>query len=484
VPGVNEVGAGTRFGDYRVSALIGQGGMGTLYRAEHVHTGKQVALKVLSESLAGSADFRRRFEREARYAQELDHPNVVPVLEIGEDGGQMFLVMPEIRGADLKMLLALEGPFEPTRLIGILEAVADALDALHERGIIHRDIKPANVIVASGEGPEPTGKAYLTDFGLSKDPARDSRALTAVGEFVGTYQYVAPEQVLGREFDHRVDVYSLGCVLYECLTGRPPFTHEDDVKLLDAHVEDPPPKVTAARPDLPEAIDQVVARAMAKDPDERYASAMEMVDAARSAFDDGEGGGGPPVGLRLLVTAGPGMGAEISIDDELVIGRHSTGAGQLSGDLEISRRHARIWRGETGYMVEDLGSTNGTVVSGRTIDAPRALAKGDVVEVGATTLLVEDVIMGQPTQTRPPGEAAPATAEPAPAPAAPPAPAPAEPPSPAPAQAPAPAQVSVGRVSLRLDIDFDTRQATVKVGDDGPELRLIERDGRWDVEPA
>jgi predicted Ser/Thr protein kinase len=453
VVGVTEIGLGTQLGNYRVTALIGQGGMGTLYRAEHVREGREVALKVLSEGLSGSADFRRRFTREARYAQELDHPNVVPVLEIGEDAGHMFLIMPEIRGTDLKMLLALEGPLEPGRLLGILEAVADALDALHERGIIHRDVKPGNVLVASGEGPEAAGTACLTDFGLSKDPGRDSRALTAAGEFVGTFQYVAPEQVLGREYDHRVDVYALGCVMYECLTGAPPFDFDDEVRLLDAHIEDPPPKVTDRRSDLPAEIDEVVARAMAKDPGDRYASAMEMVDAARSAFGDGEGGG-PPVGLRLLVTAGPGMGAEIEVEDELVIGRHSTGAGQLSGDLEISRRHARIWRAESGFMIEDLGSTNGTAVSGRAIDAPRALTRGDVVEVGTTTLLVEAVLTGQPTETR------------------------------SPQAAPAAVDVPAGRVSLRLEIDFEGRQATVKVGDDGPELRLVERDGRWDVEPA
>ena len=296
---MSEIGLGSRIGGYRVLALIGQGGMGTVYRAERVDSGEQVALKLLGESLAGSPEFRRRFVREARYARELDHPNVVSVREVGEDGAHMYMVMPEVIGNDLNTLLALEGPIEAASLLRVLDEVASALDALHGRGIIHRDVKPANVIVASGQGPQPAGRAYLTDFGLGKDPSHDSAALTAVGEFVGTFKYVAPEQVLGRELDHRVDVYSLGCLLYECLTGLAPFPHEREVEVLDAHLEDPPPKPSESRPGLPEEIDGVVARAMAKDPGERYGSAGELAAAARAAL----GVPAPParVALRLDV---------------------------------------------------------------------------------------------------------------------------------------------------------------------------------------
>ena len=465
---MSEIGLGTRVGEYTVLALIGQGGMGTVYRAEHVASGRQVALKVLSDSLAASEPFRRRFVREARYARELDHPNIVRVDEVGDDAGRMYMVMPEVHGTDLKTLLALDGPLEARRAIAILTPIGGALDALHERGILHRDVKPGNVIVASGAGPEPAGAAYLTDFGLGKDPNRDSGPLTAVGEFVGTFHYAAPEQVLGQKLSRRVDIYSLGCVLYECLSARPPFTRDRAVDVLDAHLEDPPPKVTAARPELDPEIDLVVERAMAKDPGERYATAAEMMDAAGTALgvtvapdavskdpppsdrsaerEESESRGRtapePHSGLRLRVREGndPGMG--ILVEDELVIGRGSAGAGGLAGDPQISRRHARIWRSAAGFMVEDLGSRNGTRVGGRPITQPRLIVAGDEIEVGDTTMTVEAAGAVKP---RP--EAAPP-------------------------------------LSARLKIDFAAREARVALGQKGAIVRIAERDGRWTLEPS
>lgn len=456
---MSDIGLGTRVGEYRVVALIGQGGMGTVYRAEHGTTGRQVALKVLSESLAASEPFRRRFVREARYARELDHPNIVRVEEVADDAGLMYMVMPEVQGTDLKMLLALDGPLEALRAVAILTPIAGALDALHERGILHRDIKPGNVIVASGAGSEPAGTAYLTDFGLGKDPNRDSGPLTAVGEFVGTFQYAAPEQVLGQGLDRRVDIYSLGCVLYECLTGQPPFTRERAVDVLDAHLEDPPPKVTPLRPELSPEIDSVVERALAKDPAERYATAAEMMDAAGTALgvalepagatpgdrqnvNVGEAAGEPPAGLRLRIREGNDPGTGILVDDELVIGRASSGDGGLAGDPQISRRHARIWRSTAGFMVEDLGSRNGTRVGDQPITQPRLLVAGDVIEVGGTLLIVEGAIAGS------------AFTEPA------------------------------RTLSVRLEIDFDSRETRVALGRGGTTVRVFERDRRWTVEPS
>ena len=481
---MSEIGLGTRIGAYRVLALIGQGGMGTVYRAEHVQSGAPVALKLLSDSLAASEPFRRRFEREARYARELDHPNVIPVEEVGDDGGRMYMVMPEVRGADLKMLLTLDGPLEAARAIAVLAPIADALDALHERGILHRDIKPGNVIVASGEGPEPAGTAYLTDFGLGKDQTRDSGPLTAVGEFVGTFQYASPEQVLGQELDHRVDIYALGCLLYECLTGRPPFARPNAVDVLDAHLEDPPPAVTAARPELPAAIDAVVARAMAKDRADRFETASETIEAGRTALGvadavvqtgaqaaapaperpgeaarSGEpdpAAPGAPGALRLRAVTGNAAGAEILVTDELVIGRESEGAGRLAGDAEISRRHARVWRSNVGFMVVDLGSTNGTLVGGRAIVEPRLLVAGDELELGGTKLVVE---AAAPSTGGSPAETIAAVAGEA-------------------ADAPVP------RLVLRLEVDFGARRGLVRVGEGGAPLEIAKRADRWVVEPS
>jgi pSer/pThr/pTyr-binding forkhead associated (FHA) protein len=555
---LEELGLGSQVGDYRIVALIGQGGMGTVYRAEHVSSGNRVALKVLSDELAMSEDFRRRFRREARYARELDHPNVIHVSEVGDDRGRMYMVMPEIVGEDLLTLLSLEGPLDAQRALAILSPVADALDALHGRGIIHRDVKPANVIVASGAGPQPQGRAYLTDFGLGKDPDRDSAPLTVAGQFVGTYHHAAPEQVLGRELDYRVDIYSLGCTLYQALTGSPPFVRESRVEVLDAHIEDPPPNVTASRPELPTAIDDVILRAMAKNPNERYGAAMDLIDAARAALGVEKPATAPgdarPEKLHLRVTAGAALGTEIHVTDELVIGRHSEGAGNLAGDAEISRRHARIWRAEDAFMIEDLGSTNGTSVSGTTIDLPHALAEGDTIELGGSTLVVEAVSAAQNGEAAMPAPPAaklqPPTArqteislmepvrpdpehreveasgmepvrpdpehreveasgmepvrpdpehreteasgmEPVrPDPESRETEASAvEPVRPDPqkrAKEPQTPKVEVasGPVSLHLEIDFDAREARVSVGEDGTAVRLVERDGRWVVEPS
>src|SRR5215210_445193 len=274
----DEIGVGSEIGGYRVTGLIGQGGMGVVYLAESA-SGEQVALKVLLPEIAQQEEFRRRFVRESRYATALNHPNIVPVHEVGQAGGILYLATDYVLGRDLKMLLALEGRLEPERSLALLSQVGAALDALHASGIYHRDVKPGNVIVASGEGPEEPDHCYLTDFGLSKHPTQDSKALTGAGAFVGTYHYTAPEQILGNEVDHRADIYSLGCLLYECLTTEPPFRRERETDVLHAHIEEPPPKPSEARDGLPLELDEVIAKAMAKDPEERHATCVELIEA-------------------------------------------------------------------------------------------------------------------------------------------------------------------------------------------------------------
>ncbi len=274
---------GTEVGSYRIVRILGRGGMSVVYLAEHDWLQRKVALKVLAPQLADDERFRERFVRESRLAASLDHPNVIPIYEAGASGGDLFIAMRFVEGSDLRTLLHEEGALEPARAIGILRQVASALDAAHEQGLVHRDVKPANVLLARPRSSEPVEHVYLSDFGLTKRSASDS-AVTGTGQFVGTLDYAAPEQFKGETPDARTDVYSLGCVLFECLTGRPPFRSENDAGLMYAHLQQPPPLVTSERPNLPYEIDRVVGRAMAKSPDDRPRSAGELADGAARAL--------------------------------------------------------------------------------------------------------------------------------------------------------------------------------------------------------
>jgi YVTN family beta-propeller protein len=270
---------GTRLGGYELGEVLGRGGMGVVYRATHVHLGRDVALKLLAPELGEHPDFRERFLRESRLAASLDHPNVVSVYDAGDFEGTLYIAMRYIEGTDLAEFLRQEGPLEPQTVVTMLGQVAAALDAAHECGLIHRDVKPANVMIASGH-------CYLTDFGLTKRASASevSAALTRTGDFLGTVDYVAPEQIAGKAIDGRVDVYALACVLHECLTGARPYTKDSDVAVIYAHLNDPPPRPTELRPELPPAIDRVVATGMAKAPENRYSTCAELIDAASAAL--------------------------------------------------------------------------------------------------------------------------------------------------------------------------------------------------------
>jgi len=273
---------GTRVGAYLLGRSIGRGGMGVVYRATHIHLGREVALKVLAPELSGSNEFRERFLRESRLAASLDHPNVVTVYDAGDSEGTLYIAMRYVDGIDLAEFLWRERPLEPGTALALLDQVGAALDAAHGHGLIHRDVKPANVMIASR-------RCYLTDFGLSKRASATdlSPALTRTGAFLGTVNYVAPEQIQGREIGSGTDIYALGCVLHECLTGFPPFIKDSDVAVMYAHVHDPPPRTTDRRPELPVAIDQVVATALAKAPQDRYSTCAELLATARKALLDG-----------------------------------------------------------------------------------------------------------------------------------------------------------------------------------------------------
>jgi hypothetical protein len=261
---------------YRIQSLIGRGGMSIVYLAEHVQLGRQVALKLLAPSLSADPEFRERFAHESRRAAEVDHPNVVPIFDAGEAEGQLFIAMRYIEGCDLKNLIRREGRLGIERTLLILEQAADGLDAAHERNLIHRDVKPANILVA-----EPSGHVYLTDFGVVKHTA--TQGLTKTGFFLGTVGYAAPEQIEGLPVDARTDGYALGCVLYECLAGQAPFERDRELAVMHAHLVQPPPVLPTALPALPKGLDAVIAKAMAKSKDERYATCGDVVAAARQA---------------------------------------------------------------------------------------------------------------------------------------------------------------------------------------------------------
>ena len=390
--------AGTEIAGYRIQSVLGRGAMGVVYLAERPQGGL-CALKVLSASPALDLDSATRFKREARYASTLEHPNVLALYDVGETAeGTPFFAMQYVAGEDLAALLAREGVMSLAAALTIVAQVGAALDTAHGAGIVHRDVKPANIIV--GRDPDRAPHAYLTDFGLGKSPEEDSIALTRQGQFVGTMPYTAPEEILGQPRDHRVDVYSLGCVLYEMLVGRPPFVRERALDVLYAHVGDPRPSVRDARSDLPAEIDDVIARAMAIAPAERYESCAALLLAARALLPDGaqatpNASPEPPRSsereqeLRLVVSAGFGLGREILVEGELTLGRLSTLDGALSADRGISRNHARLWRGDDGgLLVEDAGSANGTFVNGARIAAPQRLREGDALQIGSSVFTV------------------------------------------------------------------------------------------------
>ncbi len=280
VGGVRLLAPGTRLGPYRVEAFLARGSTGEVYRATDERLGRSAALKVLPAWLEEDERARDRFLAEARAAASLDHPNVLPVYDAGEQEGTLWIAMRLAEGRDLRELLRREGPLAPERSIAILAGVAAALDAAHRRGILHRDVKPGNIVFGAEDAG---GHSYLADFGLAT--AAHGRGLTRTGEVLGTIDYVSPEQARGEALDARSDAWSLAAVLFECLTGRPPFRRETEVAALTARLEGPAPAPSSLHADLPEALDAVLARGLARDPVERYPSAGALIHAARAAVD-------------------------------------------------------------------------------------------------------------------------------------------------------------------------------------------------------
>ncbi|MEA2424157.1 MAG: eukaryotic-like serine/threonine-protein kinase [Thermoleophilaceae bacterium] len=367
--------------------------MGVVWLAEEQDGLKRrAALKVLPTDLAHNEEIRERFLRESKYAERVKHPNIAEVYGAGEENGNLWLAMRYLEGTDLSSIIRRGGPLQPRQALSITGQAAAALDEAHESGLLHRDIKPANVMIASDDGTE---RAYVIDFGLGKAPATDEGGLTKPGQFVGTIDYTAPEQITQQQaLDGKVDQYSLGCLLYEMLTGEVPFPKKRDVEVIMAHVGEPPPKASEKREGLPVEIDGVIAKAMAKDPVDRYPSCTAFFEAASQALaavaeKDLDSDGSTPAGhdtVYLMFESGDEKGRVIQVTgDEFVIGRDDTADLQIL-DTRASRRHAslKVLPGGNAEL-RDMDSSNGTLLNGAPVKSA-VLSGNERIRIGDTEL--------------------------------------------------------------------------------------------------
>ncbi|HEX4661069.1 MAG TPA: protein kinase [Streptosporangiaceae bacterium] len=287
-----ELAVGSQIAGYQIEQQIGRGGMAVVYRAFDPRLGRSVALKILAPELANDIGFRERFNREMRSAAAVDHPHIVPVYDAGEANGSLFIAMRYVTGQDLRTLLDRERTLPLARVAHIVSQVASALDEAHSRGLVHRDVKPGNMLIGTVAGNGQPDHVYLSDFGLSKHSLSTS-SLTATGQFLGTLDYMAPEQVAGRPIDGRADLYGLACSAFEMLAGTPPFKRDEGVAVMWAQVSAPTPSLVALRPELPPAVDQVMAMALAKSPGDRYQTCTAFANALREACGLGAGDAQP-----------------------------------------------------------------------------------------------------------------------------------------------------------------------------------------------
>ena len=324
-----DLNTGDVFAGHRITGVAGRGGMGVVYRAVQLDLDRPVALKLIADDLAEDPSFRERFVRESRLAASIDHPNVIPIYYTGEYEGALYIAMRYVEGSDLRTLVRAVGRLEPERAAHIVAQVGSALDAAHERGIVHRDVKPANVLLGASE------HAYLTDFGLTKRIS-SLGGQTRPGGWVGTLGFVAPEQIRGERVDARADVYALGCVLFHTLAGGPPYQRDSDEATLWAHLHDDPPSLRASAPGAPPALQDVIDRALAKDPDDRFQSAGDLGRAALAAVGRGPG----PLGERVVAR---GDAAPADAETAASPDQAPTVLGEPPAPRRAARRPAWVW---------------------------------------------------------------------------------------------------------------------------------------------
>jgi protein kinase-like protein len=387
---------GTELAGYRVERVLGRGGMSVVYLAHDLRLKRNVALKLLAPELAEDEGFRVRFLRESQLAASLDHPNVVPVYEAGEVDGLLYIAMRYVLGIDLKALLRAEGALAPERALALVGQVASALDAAHERGLVHRDVKPSNVLLTGRLDEE---HCYLADFGLSTSAS--DRGIADPRQIVGTIDYVAPEQIRGADVDGRADVYSLTCLLYECLVGDVPFRRASDVAVIYAHLEEPAPKASERAVALSAAVDAVLERGTAKRPNERWQTCGDLVEAARSALGDGTARVRvEPRRRRLAISAAVAAAAAAAALAALLPGGGGPALAASDSLVQIDLRGGQ----PTGGIAVGARPTAVTVCAGSVWVTTRA---GSVFQVDPKTLTPHKVrVRGIPSDVADVGELA------------------------------------------------------------------------------
>jgi Protein kinase domain len=338
-----ELSEGDEFAGYRIERSLGRGGMGVLYLAVEPGLERHVALKLIAPEAAADEVFARRFAEESKIAASIEHPNVVPIYAAGEEDGIPFIAMRYVSGSDLGRRLAREGRLEPAAAAALIAQVGSGLDAIHAAGLVHRDVKPANVLLSETGGAD---HAYITDFGVARNVATES-GLTQTGRFVGTLDYVAPEQISGGVVDARADVYALGCLLFKLLTGEVPYPRDGEAARLYAHLNDPPPAPSLHATAVPMALDDVVIRSMSKEPGDRYPSAGDLGRAAVAALS----GSQPDLPERTVATgAAATQTAETIAPPEKAPRPETAATRRLAPDGE-NRGRRRIWPALAGGLV-------------------------------------------------------------------------------------------------------------------------------------
>ena len=363
---------GSHIASYQLEERLGQGGMAVVFRAYDSRLDRRVALKLMAPGFSDDDAFRQRFIQESRAAAAVDDPHIIPVFEAGEADGVLFLAMRLVRGGDVRSLIDRIGPLPPARAAEIVAQVASALDAAHARGLVHRDVKPANMLLEAAPGTDRPDHVYLSDFGLTKTSLAAS-GLTATGQFLGTVEYVAPEQIESRPLDGRCDQYALACSAFEMLCGEPPFRREQSISVLYAHLSEPPPQIRLRRSELPDGIEAVLAKALSKAPADRYATCGEFASALHAALGSaGSGPGGAPAGRRATEIAMPGASARGSAAPDAAAGAQPPWAAAASQPSAAEPTQAAGYPARAGRTDPSAGQRDDT-----TRPAPSATARTD-----------------------------------------------------------------------------------------------------------